>query len=154
MKDSFFQHGYAVARGLLRADEVKTIKDEFDGIADEPPRPGHFEPKTGAEAADDPLARYPRVLHPHRFSEVAREYLVHPGILRCLEVLMGDRPLAAQSMFYYKPPGARGQAMHQDNFYLPLLTETGEEVFIEANDSGGPCGKDWQSGLLWEGGTH
>ena len=26
--------------------------------------------------------------------------------------------LAAQSMFYFKPPGARGQALHQDNFYL------------------------------------
>src|SRR5690606_26163367 len=27
-------------------------------------------------------------------------------------------PLAAQSMFYFKPPGARGQALHQDNLAL------------------------------------
>jgi ectoine hydroxylase-related dioxygenase (phytanoyl-CoA dioxygenase family) len=34
--------------------------------------------------------------------------------------LLGEEALAAQSMFYYKPPGARGQALHQDNFYLKV----------------------------------
>ncbi len=39
-------------------------------------------------------------------------------------------------------------------FYLPLLTPEGEDVMIEANDSGGPCGSDWREGGYWEGGTH
>jgi ectoine hydroxylase-related dioxygenase (phytanoyl-CoA dioxygenase family) len=34
--------------------------------------------------------------------------------------LLGEAPIAAQSMFYWKPPGARGQALHQDNFYLKV----------------------------------
>ena len=34
--------------------------------------------------------------------------------------LFGEEPLAAQSMLYFKPPGARGQALHQDNFYLKV----------------------------------
>jgi ectoine hydroxylase-related dioxygenase (phytanoyl-CoA dioxygenase family) len=32
--------------------------------------------------------------------------------------LYGEDALAAQSMWYWKPPGARGQALHQDDFYL------------------------------------
>jgi phytanoyl-CoA hydroxylase len=40
-----------------------------------------------------------------------------------LETLLGEPALAVQTMFYYKPPGARGQAMHQDQFYL--LVEPG-----------------------------
>jgi len=32
--------------------------------------------------------------------------------------LLGGEPYAVQSMLYFKPPGARGQALHQDNFYL------------------------------------
>jgi hypothetical protein len=32
--------------------------------------------------------------------------------------LGGSEAYAAQSMYYYKPPGAKGQGMHQDNFYL------------------------------------
>ena len=34
--------------------------------------------------------------------------------------LFGEEPLAAQSMLYFKPAGARGQALHQDNFYLKV----------------------------------
>src|SRR5947199_7709222 len=37
-----------------------------------------------------------------------------------LEDLLGEEPLAAQSMLYFKPAGARGQALHQDNFYLKV----------------------------------
>jgi ectoine hydroxylase-related dioxygenase (phytanoyl-CoA dioxygenase family) len=32
--------------------------------------------------------------------------------------LLGREPYAVQTMLYFKPPGARGQALHQDNFYL------------------------------------
>lgn len=31
---------------------------------------------------------------------------------------LGEDPCATQSMFYFKPPGTRGQDMHQDDFYL------------------------------------
>ena len=39
-------------------------------------------------------------------------------IADCLRALLGDEPLAVQTMLYFKPAGARGQALHQDNFYL------------------------------------
>ena len=32
--------------------------------------------------------------------------------------ILGREPYAVQTMFYFKPPGARGQALHQDQFYL------------------------------------
>jgi ectoine hydroxylase-related dioxygenase (phytanoyl-CoA dioxygenase family) len=32
--------------------------------------------------------------------------------------LLGREPYAVQTMLYFKPAGARGQALHQDNFYL------------------------------------
>ena len=41
-----------------------------------------------------------------------------------LQELMGAEPIAAQSMFYFKPMGARGQALHQDNFYLNVRPAT------------------------------
>jgi len=39
-------------------------------------------------------------------------------------------------------------------FYLPLLSPDGEGVMIEANNSGGACGNNWQNGVSWQGGTH
>jgi len=44
--------------------------------------------------------------------------MLHAGVQTCLEVLFAEEPVATQSMYYFKPPGARGQALHQDNLYL------------------------------------
>jgi len=42
----------------------------------------------------------------------------NPNARRWLEELFGKPALGAQTMYYFKPPGRRGQGMHQDNFYL------------------------------------
>lgn len=124
MKASFQQHGYALARGLFSAKEVEEIKATFDTVAEAGPIPHHFDPVPRDKSGGDPLKEFPRVMHPHRFNEVARRQLVHPGVLACLRELMASDVLAAQSMFYFKPPGSRGQALHQDNFYLMVEPRT------------------------------
>ena len=42
----------------------------------------------------------------------------HPNVASVLGTLLGRAPLLAQTMYYFKPPGGKGQGMHQDNFYL------------------------------------
>lgn len=135
MKASFQRHGYAVARGLFSPEEVAEIKDTFDDIARHGPIPGYFEPASAGEAPSDPLKRFPRVMHPHRFNAVARRNLVHPHVIACLRELLEDDVLAAQSMFYFKPPGSRGQAMHQDNFYLMVEPQTCVAAWTAIDDS-------------------
>ncbi|AVV44296.1 phytanoyl-CoA dioxygenase family protein [Streptomyces sp. ID05-04B] len=110
------QDGFTVVRGLFTRDEVDRLCAEFQALhAAGRPVPGHFEPRPGAA---DPLAAYPRVLHPHEISPLARRVLLDARLRDVLEQLLEEEVLAAQSMFYFKPPGARGQALHQDNFYL------------------------------------
>ena len=135
MKSSFKQHGYAVARGLFSQSEVEEIKSTFDRIADNGPIPGHFDKVSKEESGGDPLKEYPRVMHPHRFDPVSRRNLVHRGVLTCLQELMQDDVLAAQSMFYYEPPGSRGQAMHQDNFYLLVEPQTCVAAWTAIDDA-------------------
>jgi len=135
MKASFQQHGYAVARGLFSDREVDEIKSSFARIADNGPIPGHFDQVSKEQADGDPLKEFPRVMHPHRFDPVSRKHLVHPGVLTCLRKLMQDDVLAAQSMFYYKPPGSRGQAMHQDNFYLLVEPQTCVAAWTAIDDA-------------------
>jgi ectoine hydroxylase-related dioxygenase (phytanoyl-CoA dioxygenase family) len=71
----------------------------------------------------DPLSRWPRMLQPHRHTHLPLGALTVNRILddrlvAVLRDLLGEDPLAAQTMFYFKPPGARGQDFHQDDFYL------------------------------------
>ncbi|MDX3112073.1 phytanoyl-CoA dioxygenase family protein [Streptomyces scabiei] len=110
------EDGFTVVRGLFGQGEVDALCAEFGALrAAGRPVPGHFEPCPGDA---DPLRAYPRVMHPHEISPLARRTLLDARLREALQELLGEEALAAQSMFYFKPPGARGQALHQDNFYL------------------------------------
>ncbi|MGQ4431814.1 MULTISPECIES: phytanoyl-CoA dioxygenase family protein [unclassified Streptomyces] len=111
---AFEEDGFTVARGLFRNDEIDRLCAEFTALHAAGPVPGHFAPSV----SDDPLRTHPRVMHPHEISDLALRFLLDQRLRTVLERLFGEEVLAAQSMFYFKPPGARGQALHQDNFYL------------------------------------
>ncbi|HEY0472247.1 MAG TPA: phytanoyl-CoA dioxygenase family protein [Kribbella sp.] len=86
----------------------------------------------------DPLASFPRFVHPHRREDVeagriALELMLDSRILDVVTALIGPA-LGAQSMFYFKPPGARGQAMHQDNTFLRAHPETCLAAWIAIDD--------------------
>jgi len=121
----FRENGYLIVRGLFSPAEVAEIKAVFDDLGAKGQAVGHYwNPDTSPAAALDPLRRYPRVMMPHRFEPVAYKYLLDQRVHDVLAELLGEEPIAAQSMFYYKPPGGRGQAFHQDNFYLPVRPGT------------------------------
>lgn len=113
----FNEQGYVIVRKMFSARQVAEIRDTFTEAARNGPVEGLSETQHSGRAAydgADPLARYPRMMHPHRHLDkavgvVARKYMLLPEIGRLLEELMGEEPVAVQSMFYFKPPGARGQ---------------------------------------------
>lgn len=117
-KQHFETEGYLIVKGLFSKENLAEIDETFEGISHHTV-PGYFEPDLEANGSD-PLKRYPRVMHPHRFNETAKKYMLHQPVLEVLADLYEEEALAAQSMFYYKPPGSRGQALHQDNFYLQV----------------------------------
>ncbi len=117
---AFHDDGYLIVPGLLAPDEVRTLLETFMALHARGPIPGCFNPKPPAEAGGDVLKLYPRMMHPHRVDGTVRRYLLDARLAAILTALFGEEPLAAQSMFYFKPAGARGQALHQDNFYLKV----------------------------------
>ena len=120
LKETFDRDGFAVARQAFSPEEVAEVREAFDRLNRESVAQAHDD---GIRDPSDPLFHYPRFVHPHRFNSVARRYLLHPVVVNCLRTLFGEEPVATQSMYYFKPPGARGQALHQDNMYL--LVEPG-----------------------------
>lgn len=121
LKEQFAEHGYCVVPNLFNEAELLAIEAFFEEYK-----------KTGEKVFDagsayeeiDPAKRQLRAMHPHRYSEQAKTWLLNPRIAEVLEMLLGHPPLAAQSMYYFKPPGGKGQGMHQDNFYLLVKPST------------------------------
>lgn len=124
----FEAQGFYVARGLLSGGEIEEIRSAFMDAAKDGPVEGVSEPLKFPRPGD-PLARYPRMMHPHVHPEmaigkVAEKYMLDRRIEGVLRECMGEQPIAVQSMFYFKPPGARGQSLHQDNYYLRVKPKT------------------------------
>ncbi|BBC38873.1 Phytanoyl-CoA dioxygenase [Streptomyces graminofaciens] len=142
-REVFDSDGYLVVRGLFSTEEIDQLCDRFAAVQAGGPIPGHFAPRAAAleEASVDPLHVYPRVMHPHRIDDLSLRVLLDARLRKILEKLLGEEVLAAQSMFYFKPPGARGQALHQDNFYLRVEPGTCVAAWIACDvidrDNGG-----------------
>jgi hypothetical protein len=116
-KRSFDEQGYFVARELFDAGEAAFLRDYFMRLRETGSYPGDV---VGVDpASDDPLRRYPRMIHMHRWDRIALDWLREPRLARLLTMLLGGlEPFAVQTMLYFKPPSARGQAAHQDQYYL------------------------------------
>ncbi len=118
----YARDGYVVARGLFSADEIDRLRGHYMTLRRHGTYAGDF---AGVEASDsDPLKRYPRMIHMHRWDDVSFRWLLDQRINAWLTALIGREPYAVQTMLYFKPPGSRGQAVHQDNFYLRVQPGT------------------------------
>lgn len=110
------QNGYAVARGLFSPAEVSHLRQHYMDLRARGTYPGDT---AGVDAsAADPLRRYPRMIHMHRWDELSMKWMLDARLAQCMTRLLGQEPLAVQTMLYFKPAGARGQALHQDQYYL------------------------------------
>ena len=130
-KTHFDQHGYAVVPALFATDEVERYRDHFMALRKHP-HPGDM---AGVDTrTNDPLKRYPRMIHMHRWDDVSLRWMLDERLATCLTGLLGREPYAVQTMLYFKPAGARGQALHQDNFYLRAQPGTCVAAWMALDD--------------------
>jgi len=148
-REQYERDGVVQVEGLIDPDEIAAIREAYMEQITSDRSIGHVD----AVADDDILARYPRIVQPHRMpdlaiGQLARRYLVDPRVVEVVTELVGP-VWGAQSMFYFKPPTARGQAMHQDNYFLRAHPETCIAAWIAIDDCDAENG-----GLAVVPGTH
>ena len=137
--ENYHQKGFLLLRGFFTEAEVAEIREAFMEQGKDGPVLNLSDTIPNA-SPQDPLARYPRMLHPHRHPElsvggISMRYLLDARMEVVLRALFEEEPIAAQSMFYFKPPGARGQALHQDNYYLRVKPATCIGAWLAVDDA-------------------
>jgi phytanoyl-CoA hydroxylase len=123
----YLRDGYYVARQLFTKEEINCMRDVFMEMGRNGPVPELSD--SGSTDPADPLSFYPRMMQPHMFEHLpvgplAWKYMFDERLHPYLSTFLKDEPVAVQSMFYFKPPKARGQELHQDNFYLRVKPGT------------------------------
>lgn len=115
-KRFFEEQGYLVVRGLFSPEEAAFYRDHYMRLREKGEWPGDF---SGVDLnSNDPLKRYPRMIHMHRWDDVSLKWATDRRLNEVMTGLLGREPYMVQTMIYFKPPGARGQDLHQDQYYL------------------------------------
>lgn len=128
-KSQFERDGFLAVKDIFSAAEISDLRDHFMRLHtqaqdENAPVRAHYQPVSLEASRGDKLKQFPRVMHPARFDELSKSFQLDARVGVILRELFGEEPLAAQSMLYFKPPGAKGQALHQDNFYLNVSPGT------------------------------
>jgi ectoine hydroxylase-related dioxygenase (phytanoyl-CoA dioxygenase family) len=121
-RELFDENGFVVVPGLFSADEAESYRDHFMTLREKGIYEGDF---AGVDLTSaDPLKRYPRMIHMHRWDDISLRWLVDERLNEVMTALLGREPFAVQTMLYFKPAGGRGQALHQDQYYLRVRPGT------------------------------
>lgn len=134
------EDGYLLVSGLFAESEIVQMREHFmqmqrDALNLASPLRDFYRPLSVEESNGDVLKQFPRVIHPHRFDADSMRWMLDERIASVLQQFWSEPALAAQSMFYFKPPGARGQALHQDNFYLNVRPGTCCAAWVAVDDA-------------------
>lgn len=128
----FDENGYVVARQLFSSQEVVGLREHYMILRGKGAYPGDL---VGVDAnSTDPLKRYPRMIHMHHWDETSLKWLLESRLKQILSGLLGQEPYAVQTMFYFKPAGARGQALHQDQYFLRVRPGTCMAAWLALDD--------------------
>jgi len=158
---AFRRDGFIVVRGLVSPEEIAELKQHTEDLMQgrlpeqQEMKAGHHGSSGGTVVVND-FGAPPEHLSPeekaqfflrihmlHMKLELHERFLLHPGVLDVLEVLIGPDVMALQTMLFLKPAGSEGQGWHQDSYYIPTAPDTLCGAWIAIDD----C--DEQNGAMW-----
>ena len=131
LAQQFGDEGYTVAKGLFSDTEVEQLRAHYMRMNDEKRQKGDV---SSIKDENDPLKRYPRMLQMHRWDTTSMEFLLDSRLRDIMTAVLGSEPYAVQTMIYFKPPSARGQALHQDQYYLRVEPGTCCAAWLALDD--------------------
>src|SRR4051794_40080621 len=99
-RDFYDANGYAVIQSLFSPAECDFYTDHYMTLRAKGSYPGD---SVGVNVtSDDPLLRFPRMIHMHHWDETSLQWLLDKRLADALTGLLGAQPLAVQTMLYFK----------------------------------------------------
>lgn len=122
--------GYLLHPNLI--PDFARFRDYFMDLRSEGTKPG--DEGGNNDDPQDPLNKFPRMLNMHAWDETAMNFVYDPRLAQAAQDALGAEPVLIQSMVYFKPPGARGQAWHQDQQFITWEPLVGVWVALDDCD--------------------
>jgi phytanoyl-CoA hydroxylase len=148
--ECYRENGYVLVRGLMPESLVAEMIDHLMHLRKRGKLPGDY----GGTQEDqtDPNHQYPRMLNPHKWDKLSAQWSKSSLLMSLAGEILGEPAALIGSMVYFKPPGAKGFGMHQDQQSLAIDPLTIFWIALEPADTGVGCmvvmPKSHKSGIL------
>jgi len=126
------ERGFVVVREMFDPATAAQMIDHYMAMRAEGPKPGDF--GGTSDQPDDPTHQYPRMIQMHNWDAASGEWATCPPLWEAVSALLDDTPKLIQTMLYFKPPGGRGQGLHQDEQYITIDPLIGVWVALDRSD--------------------
>lgn len=124
--------GFLVVPGLFDTATAQQMIQHYMNRRAEGPKSGDSGGTT--DHPEDPNHQYPRMINMHNWDVLTEDWAMQGTMLGFVEQLIDDKPVLRQTMLYFKPPGGRGQALHQDEQYITTEPLIGVWVALDKSD--------------------
>ena len=124
--------GFLVVSGLFDPATARQMIQHYMERRAEGPKPGDSGGTT--DHPEDSNHQYPRMINMHNWDALTGEWAMQETMLEFVEQLIDDKPVLRQTMLYFKPPGGRGQALHQDEQYINTEPLIGVWIALDKSD--------------------
>lgn len=143
-KAFYDQYGFLVAPNLLTQAEVGVLKKETAAIfRGERGKVAGLLPVEPGERDDEVLKKYVAIHFPHKISSTIYGFLSHERVVDILKGIVSPNVKCMQSMLFVKAPGKKGQAWHQDEYYIPTRDRSLVGAWLAVDDA------SVDNGCLW-----
>ena len=140
LSSEYDEHGFVHFEGLLTAEEIPEIRDVFMEQVERDRSVGYDDNLPSDDVLSGIRGSSTRTAAPTSRSAASHADGCSTRASSDRSIEMMGPAYAAQSMFYFKPPTARGQALHQDNIFLQAHPETCIAAWIAIDDCDGENG--------------
>ena len=80
--EQFKSQGNTLVRGLFKSQETAALRDHYMSLRENGAYPGDFD---GVDAtSSDPLKRYPRMIHMHRWDDISMRWMLDARFNACM----------------------------------------------------------------------
>lgn len=135
-REFYEKQGYIIAENLLKSKEIEEIKKEslaiFTGKRGEVEGLLSLKENT---SENEVLDKYSAIHFPHKISPTILNYVKHPKIVNLLRGIISPNVKCMQSMLFIKAPGKKGQAWHQDEYFIPTRDKSLTGAWMAIDDA-------------------
>ncbi|MYF92318.1 MAG: phytanoyl-CoA dioxygenase family protein, partial [Gemmatimonadetes bacterium] len=130
---SYRDQGYLVVPKVFAPNQAEAMIGHYMELRAQGSHPGD----SGGtdDQPDDPNHTYPRMINMHDWDPASATWATRPDLLAAVEQLIDDEPVLRQTMLYFKPPGGRGQGLHQDEQYITINSLIGLWIALDPSDA-------------------